>query len=590
MVLLLLIFFLFLALASTYVNASVIYADTASSSAGAKVDQITHTVKIHDYGLVTINDTLKVSAKDENGVLQNFSLGFPFEYGANLDYCSAYNASNPDESFKVELDVGLGGRIGFYGVNVTFPEPRESYNLTVLFVFSNLVSSENVTSFDLDFPMYPSLAQNASLCNVTVILPSNANCTLNPFEQRNLNFSTSTLDGSLVLKHTAFNLTSFQDEPALLKFSTMAYMFPLINVNEIKRQINLDQWGEIHISDSYNVTNEAFNLSSVTIELPLEASFNPTTGAHDDVGSLPQNPLVEKGNITTPTKVIVQLRYPPLTKDNQTSFTLTYSLPWKNHVSNNGWSDYDLNCTFLEDFVWTVRKLDVSIILPEGAEFQSSKPLDPSSVEKGVFQETITFALSNVTSFQDLGFSLTYGYLAFWASFYPTLWMGILVIAACAIALMWRRVPKPPQIPTILVPPEDLRSFVEAYERRTRILLELDSMEERLRKGRVPRRQYKVRKKMLQGRVSTLSRDLANLREKIRTAGGGYANIIRQIEVAETMLQGVETDILRVEARYRRGEISKDAYSKLLEEYQRRRERALVTIDEALLRFREEIR
>jgi predicted nucleic acid-binding Zn-ribbon protein len=95
---------------------------------------------------------------------------------------------------------------------------------------------------------------------------------------------------------------------------------------------------------------------------------------------------------------------------------------------------------------------------------------------------------------------------------------------------------------------------------------------------------------MLQGRVSTLSRDLANLREKIRAAGGKYANMIRQIEVAETTLQGVETDILRVEARYRRGEISKGAYSRLLEEYQRRRERALTTIDEALLRFREEIR
>jgi hypothetical protein len=589
MVLLLLTFFLlFFALSPNYVNARVIYADTASSSADVKVDQISHTVKIYDYGLVSINDTLKLSSIDGNGGLQSFLIGFPFNYSSNLDYCFAYNASNPNERFEVKLDVGLGGRIGFYGVNVTFPEPRESYNLTVVFVFSNLVSSENEAFFDVDFPMYPSLAQNASLCNVKVILPSKANCTLNPFEQRQLNFSTSTLDDSQVLKHTAFNLTSFQDEPALLKFSTMAYMFPLINVNEIKREITLDQWGGIHISDSYNVTNKAFGIASVIIRLPLEASFDPTNGARDEIGILPKNPLVQKGNITTPTKVTVQLR-DALTKDKAVKFTVTYSLPWKKYVNQRNWRDYDLNFTFFEEFDWTIRKLEVSIILPEGAEFQSSKPLNQFSIDKSVVQETITFAFSNVTIFHDLDFSLTYRYLAFWASFYPTLWMGVLAIVVGAIALIWRA-PKRPQIPTILVPPEDLKSFVEAYEGRTKILLELESMEEKLRKGRIPRRQYKVRKKMLESRVSTLSRDLTNLREKIRAAGGRYADNMRQIEVAETMLEGVETDILRVEGRYRRGEISKGAYGRLLEEYHRRRERALSTIDEVLLRFKEEIR
>jgi len=95
---------------------------------------------------------------------------------------------------------------------------------------------------------------------------------------------------------------------------------------------------------------------------------------------------------------------------------------------------------------------------------------------------------------------------------------------------------------------------------------------------------------MLEGRLSTLSRDLSDLREKIRAAGPKYSNIMRQIEVAETMLEGVEADIRRVEARYRRGEISKGAYGRLLDEYHRRREKAKTTIDGVLLRLREEIR
>lgn len=585
MALLLLTFFLlFFALAPIYVNALVINAKTASHSADVQVDQIIHTVKIHDYGLVTINDTLKLSSKDGNGVLQNFSIGFPFKYGANLDYCFAYDASNPDERFEVELDVGLGGRIGFYGVNVV----GGSYDLTVIFVFSNLVSSETEALFNFTFPMYPSLSQTSSLCNVTVILPPDANCTLNPFEEKKLGFNITTLGDRQVLKHAAFNLTSFQDEPALLKFSMPGWIFQLINVNEIKREIKLDQWGGIHLSDSYHVTNKGFDIASVTVRLPLGASFDPKTGARDELGSFPKEPLVREGNLTTPTSVIVQLR-DALTKDKDVKFTVTYGLPWKKHVNHYGWRDYDLNFTFFEEFDWTIRKLTVTITLPEGAEFQSSKLLDPRNVKKSVFQETITYVFSNVTPFHDLDFDLTYGYLVFWASFYPTLWMGVLVIVACAIALIWRA-PRPPPIPTIPVPPEDLRSFVEAYGGKTRILLELESMEEKLRKGRIPRRRYKVRKKMLEGRLSTLSRDLTNLREKIRAGGGRYANIMRQIEVAETMLEGVERDIRRVEARYGRGEISKGAYRRLLREYNRRRERAKTTIDGVLLRLREEIR
>jgi len=593
MALLLLAFsLLFFALASTYVNASVINVKTASPSADIQVDQVSHTIKIRDSGLVSINDTLKLSSKDENVVLQNFSIGFPFKYGAKLDYCFAYDASNPDERFNVTLDAGLGERIGFYGVNVVFPEPgvnivkNESYNLTLVFVFSNLVSYEIITLYNVDFPMYPSLVQNASVCDVAVILPPRANCTNSTFHERGLNFNIITLNDTQILKHTKGPLDSFSYEPAWLTFNVNehppTYVFFLIDVHEVKREIKLDQWGGIQLSDSYYITNRRDRISNIRLVLP-EGAYD--ISPRDEFGDLGK--LLEEGGVR------IYFREKDgvlgLEKDVEGKFTVTYRLPWKKYVNQHNWRDYNLAFNFLEQFNWTIRKLTVTITLPEGAELQSSKPLDPYNIEKSVFQETITYAFSNVTPFHDLDFDLTYRYMVFWASFYPALWMGILVMVASAIALIWRA-PKPPPIPITLAPPEDLRSFVEAYEGKTGILLELESMEEQLRKGRIPRRRYKVRKKMLESRLSTLSRDLTNLRGKIRAAGERYASIMRQIEVAETMLEGVETDIRRVEARYRRGEISKGAYGRLLQEYHRRRERAKTTIDEVLLRLREEIR
>ncbi|MBA7481062.1 hypothetical protein ES707_16530 [subsurface metagenome] len=267
------------------------------------------------------------------------------------------------------------------------------------------------------------------------------------------------------------------------------------------------------------------------------------------------------------------------TNETETLY-LNYHIPWENYVSQQNGVDYSLQFTFYEQFKSLIGKLSVSIILPKGAEFQSSTPQTSS------IQETITFAFSDVTPSQDLNFNINYKYLVFWGSFYPTIWVGILAIAASAIFL-FLGTPKTITVSTIQVPSKDLKSFIDAYEEKTRIRSELESLEERLQKGKIPRRRYKVRRKMLDGRLSTVSRNLSSLRETIRVAGSKYANMMRQIEVAEANLEGAERDLQRVESRYRRGEVSKGAYRKLLEEYNHRIEEAEATIDGVLLRLRE---
>jgi len=164
--------------------------------------------------------------------------------------------------------------------------------------------------------------------------------------------------------------------------------------------------------------------------------------------------------------------------------------------------------------------------------------------------------------------------------------MGIIAVVASAF-LFFRIAPQTLSVSTVQVPSTELKSFIESYEEKATIREELESLEERLRKGKIPRRRYKVRKKMLDSRLATVSRTLATLSDKIRGAGSKYANMMRQIEVAEANLEGAERDMQRVKVRYRRGEVSKGAYGKLLEEYQDRIEAAEATIDGVLLRLRE---
>ncbi len=594
---LLLLAILFLTLFVTLTQAPIDAQPQTLSSENVKID---HTIEIRNGGLVIVNDTVKLSTSLQENIapLQSFSIGFPFQYRTNLDYCFAYDSSDEEKRLDVILDVGLG-KIGFYGVNVKFREPIDisggkSHNFTVVFVFSNLLYSwiplyEPYIAFNMTFPVFPSLTQNVSLCNVKVILPSHSTYVSSYLRNEKLDFNKTELPTRQILNYSQSPLEGFANEAAWLYFTQSQpsedEYFLLFDVNEIDRHVTLDEWGNLLVSDSYNLTNKAvWNITTITKHLPHDA-YN--IYARDALGDLhPVDP--EEGNKPGYVNASIPLGI-TLKEGNTTEFTVSYSLPWKEYIDSEGTSDFTLGFHFFEPFNLTIRKLVTTITLPKGADFRSSSA-SPDTIRKDTLQEIATFTFYNFTPFHELNFDLTYEHLMFWASFYPTLWMGTLVTIISAAVLIWRKAPKPPTIPMIPVSSEILRSFVEAYEERTKISSELEIMEGRLRKGKIPRRRYKVRKKTLEGRLSALSRESAGLREKIRAAGSRYANMMGQVEVAEALLEGVEGDIRRAEARHRSGEISKGAYRRLIAEYERRKERAKTTIEGVLLRLREEIR
>jgi len=547
-----------------------------SSSPDVKVD---HQIIVHDGGLVTLNDIVTLSKIGEQiSLLRDFRIGFPYKYKSNVYYVFAYESQNPAQRLALTLDVGLGTP-GFYAVRVDLGREINltqlgSYSFTVVFELSDLItprpSEDTLILFDLDFPVYPSLDYEASVSNTTVVLPLSANYT----SSDDVAFDRTTGQNLNILKEP---LDAFASKTGTITFRSLG-AFSLLEVNEVKRNIVLDEWNELFVSDFYTITNRAAKETS-----SLWASF-------------PQNAYDvhvkdELGNELTFTQQIVTLK--TAIKQNEPAyFWVTFKLPWKDYVDQNGWSDFSLNnLELFEPMNLTLRKLTVTIDLPEGAEFQQSNAaIQPDMIQKGAYKEMPIFTVSNVTSYQDLSFTVGYKHVIFWSAFRPTLWTGALVAVIGTIALLWQTRRAPIPVPTALpIRSEELRNFVRTYEEERKILLERDSLEAQARKGKIPRRLYRVRSRTLESRLSVLSKDLAVLRQKIRVAGPRYADMMRQIEVAETELQGVEADIRRTEFRYRRGEISAAAFHKLLEDSYRRRDRAKTSIDGVLLRLREEI-
>jgi hypothetical protein len=587
---LMLTLFLFLLLFIASIGANIITVRAETAATDPLDIRVNREIYIQNGGAVIINDTINLST--EHGVniepLQSFPMGFPYDYKSYIDYCFAYDASN-HERLNLELDAGLV-RVGFYGINVSLPSVNisdgKSYNFTVTFSLSNLIVPSSETTFNLTrFPMYPSLTENASECNVRMFLPPGAT-----YLNSSHIFNTTTVDNSQVLNLTSSPLESFAKEDAWLSFDSAGGTFLLIDNDKVKREITLDEMGHVHVADYYHIINRAAaSLSNMKIGLPKGAH---DVSAYDPIGNL--EVASEENGANAYTNATVTFRT-AITKDQDVEFTMGYWLPWESYVNQNGWWNFNLTFAFLERFDWIIRELTVSVTLPSGADFErylASPDFTEEEVhvniQENVFRETMAFTLYNITSLHNLGFSVTYRNLVFWASFYPTLWVGAVVLVMFGVVLLWRA-PKPPT-PTIPVPTDILSGFVDAYEERERIILELENMEQQVSKGRIPRRRYKLRKITLEGRLSTLSRNLTDLREKMQKAGPGYANIMRGIEVAETELEGLEEDIRRITARRRSGDLSSEAYNRLLEDYHRRRERAKTTIKGYLLRLREEIR
>jgi hypothetical protein len=277
-----------------------------------------------------------------------------------------------------------------------------------------------------------------------------------------------------------------------------------------------------------------------------------------------------------------------------------YSLP---SVSSGQTNRFTLNFVLFPDFNYYVDEATVTFVPPEGARFLSPQlsSLDPtSSLIREIFQETLTISregvsyIDNVVPSEDV-LQITYDYNPLWLSFRPTLWMWTLAVVGSVILAVWRR-PKSSVPLRIAAPkasiglsPDHVRTFTDAYSEKNRLTSELKSLEARAQKGKIPRRRYKVQRRTLEVRSDTLSKNIAALKKTFRSAGGVYADLIRQLDLAEIEIVEVETNIRTIEVRHGRGELPLEAYKKQLADYQRRTEKAEATINGILLRLREEI-
>jgi len=538
------------------------------------IEHVDHTISVMYNAYVLMNDTIRLSGQLPN----SFLLGFPYRFGPYVLSVFVSDADNPSNTFPVTLNEPLENHAGFYGVNVDFSRGAPQ-NFTVETLFSNRLMAQdpqNASVYSLAFPAFPSLAKVANSCNSSLVLPTNAQ----------------------YVAGTVSNLTFAEDNLAAFTYNSSSFVFSLpdaeiqlFDVNQLNREIRVNEFGDVTGSDTYYITNQAaLYISSVDIVLP-EKAFD--ISAEDQFGGTMNQPTLTAANTSR-----YEINLTRLDVGKSSRFIVNYRLPSDVYIKQQaGSGSFALGVTLFRELDYYVNETTVTIVLPEGAKLQTfSDTLADRSygIGKNVFQERVTIKGPGMFSLTGFSIGLVYDYSPLWSAFRPTIWVMFLTVIGVTIVLVLRR----PKSPTLVaasttglrLQPEYIKSFVDAYAEKMKVTTEIDSLENKAQKGRIQRRRYKVQRKTLETHLDTLSRNLAELKEKMRGAGGHYANLMRTLEVAETEMNEVDANVKSIEARHSRGEISLETYRKLLGDYQRKKERTGTTIDGILLRLREEIR
>jgi hypothetical protein len=544
---------------------------SARASSSYSIEYVNHTVGVLYNGYVTINDTIAIS-----GQTDSFLMGFPHTFGPSIIDAIAYSANDTSNAFPVTLNVPLEDHVGFYGVKVDFSRGTPQVFTIVFVLSSNLLSqnSTDATMFTLDFPTFPSLTETAPVCNASVVAPG-----------------AQYLGGNVSgLTYDAENLSAFTYNASQVTFSLPFENIQILEIKQLTRKVRINEFGQVSVSDTYYITNNSTNtMYSIEIAVPPNAS---SLAARDKLG----RPLVESA-VTDASLTRYRINFTLTVDPNFASeFTASYDLPNDVYVRKQGANNFVLNMTLFQDTNSYIDQASVSFVLPEGARLSSYETTGGSyDVDRGVFQETMTVNEQNMISLDSFTVSLGYVYNPLWLAFGPTMWVWAVAIVGSVVVVAWKRPEAPSGVSgpsTTLgraIRPENIRSFVDAYDEKMKIESEIDVLETRVHKGKIPRRQYKVQKKTLETRLSALDRTLAESGGRMHSAGGHYSDLMRQLEVAETEIDEVEANMKSIEARQGRGEISLETYHKLLGDYERRRERGKTTINGILLRLREEI-
>jgi hypothetical protein len=499
--------------------------------------------------------------------------GIPVGYPRNLTTGLRYLGARDDQNKSLTINRDLDPSSGTYWFKVNFGRTlasNENYTFTVTSAYTNLLTLAP-GGFQFQFATTPVLQERATSENVTITAGAGSQFSVPQW----LNLTQPTageLDGYFA-PVDAYTTTSF----AVNMTSTTQF---IVRVPQVVREISFVQDGSIEVSETYNFESLGGTVSTIQLTLPQNSS---NAMAYDQIGQLWDTP--QQGP-----DISVSPRYSGGIDLNRTfTFTVKYELNPAAYVQEiNWWGTDKYKFSLISNLkYWVIENLETTIVTPDGFTVRNISP-SPSSTSRSLFYHTLTYTLTDVTPYTDLGVSLEYTYTPFWSGSLLLAWLALveLIVAAAVVVSETRK----PSALKMLVPSDKLKQFVELYDGRTALRLELDRMAEDLARGALNKHEYRRRRKTIEFRTGELDRALQPLKEDLKASHPRYSEMITRMEKAEAEIDANRLGEEHFKTQYRSGRMSKEAYERALDDMNKRIDRAREVIETSLVTLREEAR
>jgi len=539
---------------------------------------VSHTVKVYDGGCVLVNETATLMNLGGDA-LESFKVGFPQNFSAKLFYAVAYGASGEDE---LQIEREALGKAGIDGFNIRLSKPLLPGETTVIhlyLVFSNMLYyNSTYQQYELSMFLYPIFPFNVSRVSATIVVTKQGTFGLVSYpEDFNVTY------GSY---ETSLNLTKAPLEAFTERVETIAFSgdFQAVAFEYAKRVVTVSPEGKIMVSDTYQIRNTV-SLTLSTVKLMLEKGARDVV-VEDFLGKLTQTASI--GNETQNTNITVTLRN-DLEKGMLATFTITYTLPTKPFLNYTLFNpDYQLTLRLFMALKTAVKRVTVEVVLPEGATFIEATPVKLSWNRTGELQQTLSWTGDNITLLHEYVFTIRYRYILLWATFRPALYIFIAVAIVATIYFVSKRGKPAKPLPSIPTPL--MKQFIEAYDEKVALRLELERLTDEYRRGRVSRTDFRRRSEVTNRRRRDLERTISEAGPQLRKLGTRYVDMLNRLDEAEAEIEAVEASISELMERYRARRVSREVYDKLLSDYRKRLDRAKTTLDRIIITLRSETR
>ncbi len=281
--------------------------------------------------------------------------------------------------------------------------------------------------------------------------------------------------------------------------------------------------------------------------------------------------------------ITVPFRYDILQSQTYT-FTLNYQLKAGSILQKSG-DRYAVNLTSISPYIPFIINQQVRLVTPYGSSALQTNPA-PSARGNTGGSDFAEFDTVNATALTSQNLQANFSYAWYWGFIKPWFYTVFIYLIGLAFAGVYLR-QKPLRAAVAPAIVGDVKRFCDLYDEKTAFGVEVQRLEDALRRGKIAKPLYDKRIAEIESSRGTTDRQLAELSRSIRLSTPRYSKNLDQVELLEAELRTVNATVKDLQRQYAARKVSRRVYDDLTYTYEGRSRKIQSRIDSLIIQLRE---